>query len=171
MRTHHRWLPLAGLGRVTCSICSEPFTVERPAATTLHYLWRRSPRHGWHASQRPINVCTECAKLGKLTKATYPKALVTLRLPLDLSRRQPGECEACGVPVLVEPDARRRRVYCSNACRVALAKAAKSVPAPVTRHCAVCEVEYQPSRSDSRYCSNACRQKAARQRARDLRNA
>lgn len=145
-----------------CPVCTEPFTDADPAVLVPFTEWRRSRKHAWH-SGGALRMCHRCASSRRLdTEDKFPNALVRASNPVFVTGMDRGRCEVCNVPMRYEPDSRRKHLYCSTACRMTLYR---SVREAVTYECAVCGVEYTPSRSDSRYCSNACRQKSARQRA------
>ena len=74
------------------------------------------------------------------------------------------DCVACGLPVILSVDARRKVDTCSDRCRTAYyTDRARRDSAPVTHRCKGCG-EAMTGRADRRYCSSACRQRAYRQR-------
>ncbi|GAB2626417.1 hypothetical protein GCM10009696_35390 [Kocuria himachalensis] len=64
-------------------------------------------------------------------------------------------CENCTTPFLLAPSKRRRRMYCSNRCRLALVRAEKAAEKPTwpSEQCG----ERMTGRADRRFCSAACR--------------
>lgn len=73
-------------------------------------------------------------------------------------------CAACGIPVRLRDDPRRKVAYCSDKCRMAYYRHRRSAPKSDPL-CDTCGNTFS-GRSDARYCSPKCRQAAYRKRAR-----
>jgi hypothetical protein len=81
-----------------------------------------------------------------------------------------GPCGSCGEEVEVVESlgyyARRRYLFCSQACRAQHSNRLVSERGAWRREkvCVVCSKEFTAKRADTKTCSSACRQKAYRQR-------
>lgn len=127
----------------------------------LVYTKRARARRRW-TERRNAPICRSCA--------TTPEAGSADARVSALRRGDPeGEaapCAACGLPVILEPDPRRKVATCSDLCRSRVYSAAatqRRVAESVTRSCEGCGRGME-GRSDRRYCTPACRQRAYRAR-------
>lgn len=148
-------------------MCHQAYSDDRPATPTFVGWVRTSPKHKWKATSTLV-TCLPCARRG--AELGRPEVAATSEVAwaqthLNDEDAVRGDCECCGIPVALPRNARRKRLYCSTACRVKLAKGTKIVPVSATgKACDICGEQFTPKRSDAVYCSNACRQKAARKR-------
>jgi hypothetical protein len=136
-----------------CPICAKPITDGNPGVLPRYLEGRRSPRHAFRAAV-PVVVCHDCINTPDAGRGSKESlyALAVREFTADWGLQH---CENCTVPFLLAPSKRRRRMYCSNRCRLALVRAEQAVEKP-TWPCEQCG-EQMTGRADRRFCSTACR--------------
>jgi hypothetical protein len=138
-----------------CAVCARPF-----ADGTIKWITPRcvakgiSPRDGRLVKRTEnVPVCGAC--LTPQERRNDP----------DWPTWQPQTfwCDGCGHPMLLRTrvPGSRRRLFCSDACRLMVTRMRRKV-AEAT--CRTCGKVFTPARKDAAYCSSPCRQKAYRQR-------
>ncbi len=157
------------MGVTECENCG----AELAPSDTVVVWWaaRRGDIGNRFVPARGCKRCADAAWAEELARRGF-----SLRRALRLIGGEPelharlASCHHCGreVAFMTATEYRTpyaRRAYCSDPCRDASRKLARSRRPRPLGICETCGATFVPTRSDAKTCSPACRQKAYRQRA------
>src|SRR5699024_5522489 len=139
--------PASVTGMRTCGLCAEPITEPGVPADVYRYETRR--RQGDRTVRTEL-VCRDCADDHRLHYSGGHDEKTTIAVHdgnREISDLSEHSCEVCGYRVLLVPDDRRTRFFCTPECRLRAGRVSEGRAAVVVVECGGCGSALCPARS------------------------